>query len=395
MSSPTNAVTYDTAAAGKPQNDTKTAKLHEDVADRPARRQVKEPVTAMEPSSHGTDYNIWTHRGYRQYEPGMKPKVPKSDYRCNAKLDCGWTKGEKRDTKYICLYFARGLCHHGADCNYRHRIPDASFEVYHQTQPQYDIFGRGRDVELVGTKGVGTLSRDCTTLYMYLGSAASLPQERLEDLVRKNFEEWGPIEAVNVIPRKAIAFVRYEWRSSAEFAKTAMHQQQLRGDTESGAVLDVRWANDDPNPKAIERVKRRREEAFVKAYMQSIEKLGPEEKRAKMHELALSGAYVPGDLVTAYPDTSDQFPDDDIGRYLMPDDVLEGEEQQDDSKKQVQSKGSDHPSYVPFKDSIVEAIHHTDGYNNNDASEGGDEGAIHSIRAPQAALGLISGYESD
>ncbi len=32
-------------------------------------------------------------------------------------------------------------------------------------------------------------------------------------------------------------------------------------------VLDVCWANDDPNPKAIMRVKREREETFTNAYM--------------------------------------------------------------------------------------------------------------------------------
>ncbi len=35
-----------------------------------------------------------------------------------------------------------------------------------------------------------------------------------------------------------------------------------------GEVLDVRWANDDPNPRAVQRVKREREEAFRDAYLQ-------------------------------------------------------------------------------------------------------------------------------
>jgi hypothetical protein len=60
---------------------------------------------------------------------------------------------------------------------------------------------------------------------------------------------------------------RYSWRSSAEFAKQAMHQQRLDG-SKMAEVLDVRWANDDPNPRAVERVKREREEAFRDAYTQ-------------------------------------------------------------------------------------------------------------------------------
>ena len=36
-----------------------------------------------------------------------------------------------------------------------------------------------------------------------------------------------------------------------------------------GEVLDVRWANDDPNPTAVRRVHREREEATRDAYMQA------------------------------------------------------------------------------------------------------------------------------
>eukprot|EP00889_Picochlorum_renovo_P007293 jgi/Picre1/34323/NNA_001796.t1 len=79
-------------------------------------------------------------------------------------------EGEKAGNRFICLYFARGLCHHGSSCNYVHRVPDADFELYHRTQPQYDIFGRDRSLDIdASTKGAGSLNRDCTTLYLYLG----------------------------------------------------------------------------------------------------------------------------------------------------------------------------------------------------------------------------------
>ena len=45
-------------------------------------------------------------------------------------------------------------------------------------------------------------------------------------------------------------------RSSAEFAKEAMMGQMLMEGSEG--VLTVRWANDDPNPTATLRVKRKR-----------------------------------------------------------------------------------------------------------------------------------------
>lgn len=60
--------------------------------------------------------------------------------------------------------------------------------------------------------------------------------------------------------------MRYRWRSSAEFAKAAMHQQTLSGSS-AAEVLDVRWANDDPNPRAIVRVHHEREQAMRDAYL--------------------------------------------------------------------------------------------------------------------------------
>jgi hypothetical protein len=55
---------------------------------------------------------------------------------------------------------------------------------------------------------------------------------------------------------RAIAFVTYINRSSAEFAKIAMADQSLG----NGDVLNVRWATEDPNPKTIELKKRKTEE---------------------------------------------------------------------------------------------------------------------------------------
>lgn len=350
--------------------------------DAPARQQVKQPVTNLEESNDMMNYNIWSHRGYRPGRQRQEGKsIQLSQYRCHRDLDCGWTRGEKGGCTFICIYFARGICHHGSDCNFRHRVPDASFELHHRTQPQYDIFGRDRDAELVGTKGAGCLSRDCTTLYIYLGALASLPKEQVEEMLQEDFGEWGEIEEVNVVPRKAIGFVRFVFRSSAEFAKAAMHQQQLVGDTKTGTVLDVRWALDDPNPVAIERVKRKQEEALVKAYLEAIDRLGPEEKRARLHDIELSRGHNPNAVTSSYPRTLQEDDDgynngegieddehqddgeDDVNRYLLPDDVLE--EEKETKEEETKEKA---------------ALTHNDGPCN---------------KADENALGLISGYASD
>lgn len=65
---------------------------------------------------------------------------------------------------------------------------------------------------------------------MAYGGAAGYSAEQMEHLLTENFREWGPMRAPPfVVPSKAIAFVRYHWRATAEFAKEAMHGQGLEG----------------------------------------------------------------------------------------------------------------------------------------------------------------------
>ena len=304
--------------------------------DGPARRQVSHPVTDQLNRQHDMlMYNIWEDTMNRRGGPRERGKIIASDYSCHPHTDSGWTRGERSGTKYICLYFARGLCHHGSDCGYVHRVPDVSFELYHRTQPQYDIFGRDRSLEVEGgQKGVGSMSRDCTTLYVYLGALSSLDDGRVRDMLWKDFQVWGEVEDVNVVSRKSVGFVRFVFRSSAEFAKVVMHQQILHGD-ETKTVLDVRWANDDPNPKAMERVKAKREALLADAYVASLERCGPEERAARLAEIGLYMGHREDAVTSSYPaghvelheeSGDDDQEEDDVRRYLTPDELEEIED---------------------------------------------------------------------
>jgi len=220
----------------------------------PARKQVDRPVPADPSSDFLSPEEFWKLR-----------KAPKTlrGYRCDPDKDAGATLATTHSTTRLrCVFFARGTCHRGAGCHYVHEVPDEGFFAYAKTQPQFDCFGRQRSGEDL------TNCNDCTTLFLWLGGVlvnhASSSAEAIEGLIRADFAVFGPIAFVNVIVNKTIAFVRYRYRSSAEFAKEAMTRQCLKGDP-SGTVLDVRWANEDPNPKAKARVKREREERFVKA----------------------------------------------------------------------------------------------------------------------------------
>jgi RNA recognition motif-containing protein len=54
----------------------------------------------------------------------------------------------------------------------------------------------------------------------------------------QNFGEFGPVKHIHIVPAKTIAFIRFHWRVTAEFAREAMDQQQLTGSTlhEVGAL---------------------------------------------------------------------------------------------------------------------------------------------------------------
>jgi hypothetical protein len=219
---------------------------------RPARKQVSAPVPSEQTSDFLSPEEHWKRR---------KAPITRATHRCNVEADAGATLATTHATTPLrCVFFARGVCHRGPQCDYVHEIPDNAFFRYAGTQPQFDCFGRQRSGEDL------TNRNDCTTLFIYLGGVLIASKENNADaiaaLIEDDFSAFGPIVLVNVIINKSIAFVRYSHRSSAEFAKEAMHRQCLRGDR-TETVLSVRWANEDPNPKAQARVKREREERFV------------------------------------------------------------------------------------------------------------------------------------
>ena len=76
----------------------------------------------------------------------------------------------------------------------------------------------------------------------------------------------------------------------------------------SSESLDVRWANDDPNPKAVRRVKRQYEEDYINAVREAVNELPPEQKRARLMEMQLYGNVIPNNSAVApYPGANLSF----------------------------------------------------------------------------------------
>ncbi|XP_028417917.1 pre-mRNA-splicing factor cwf2-like [Dendronephthya gigantea] len=238
------------------------------------------------------EYNIWYDKWIGDHWKGMRDEGP-AETRCCVKKDAGHTKAvlldPKRKKTYFCIYFARGCCQHGSECGYYHLVP--SDKDAKRIDMVHDIFGREKHkLHSDNMGGVGSFEKDCRTLYVgRLGS-----HRELESLLWKEFGEWGEIEDIRVITKRQIAFVRYKNRVNCEFAKIAMSDQKLDGQE----VLNIRWAYDDPNPRARKQKTEDDRDAVRAAIYEKLDDEEPQPKRLRSEG-----------IIGSYPNTDDQYPD--------------------------------------------------------------------------------------
>lgn len=263
---------------------------------RPARPQVDPATLKSEPPPQtGTVFNIW----YNKWSGGDR----EDDYlskthalnRCNVSKDSGYTRGDKIPGSYFCLFFARGICPHGHQCQYLHRLPTLH-DLYN---PSVDCFGRDKFSDYRDDMGgVGSFMRQNRTLYVGRIHAT----DDIEEVVARHFAEWGQVDRTRVLTGRGVAFVTYTNEANAQFAKEAMAHQSL----DHNEVLNVRWATVDPNPLAQKREARRLEEQAAEAvrralpadFVAEIEGRDPDAKKRKKIEgsFGLEG-YEPPDEV--------------------------------------------------------------------------------------------------
>jgi len=243
---------------------------------RPARAQV-DPDTFKGgeiPPQTGTVFNIW----YNKWSGGDREDkyISKAHAagRCQIAKDSGYTKADKIPGSYFCLFFARGLCPRGAECEYLHRLPT----VHDLFNPNVDCFGRDKFSDYRDDMGgVGSFMRQNHTLYV----GRIHVSDDIEEIVARHFAEWGQVERsklsflttrsttfqmliqnlVRVLNSRGVGFVTYSNEANAQFAKEAMAHQSL----DHNEILNVRWATQDPNPVAQARDKRRVEEQAAAA----------------------------------------------------------------------------------------------------------------------------------
>lgn len=247
-------------------------------------------------NSQGVPGNVWygSSSGGGGKPGGGRTKQQPAVTRCDAVLDSGRTRGDVCGETYKCVHFARGACAAGGACSYLHTLPTAADEA--AMSKTHDVFGRERNAtDRENNGGVGSFVKNVKTLFVYYGGAASaghLSKDAVVDLLRSNFQEWGHIADVHAVPTKCLGFVNFSLRVSAEFAKEAMAGQTLLGKdstkkssagkkklaSDTSEALSVKWANEDPNPDAVQRVKREREDLVVDA-VKRVESRMPKAQR--------------------------------------------------------------------------------------------------------------------
>ncbi|KAL8734890.1 MAG: hypothetical protein Q9166_001242 [cf. Caloplaca sp. 2 TL-2023] len=262
---------------------------------RPARPQVEAGTFKSEPPQTGTIFNIWYNKwpgGDREDKYLSKTAAPS---RCDIARDSGYTRGDKIAGSYFCLFFARGLCPRGHECEYLHRLPG----IHDLFNPNVDCFGRDKYSDYRDDMGgVGSFMRQNRTLYV----GRIHVTDDIEEVVARHFAEWGQVERIRVLTARGVAFVTYSNEANSQFAKEAMAHQAL----DHSEVLNVRWATMDPNPLAQKREVRKIEEQAAEAvrralpdeFVREIEGRDPEARKRKRIEggFGLEGYEAPDEI---------------------------------------------------------------------------------------------------
>lgn len=227
---------------------------------RPARPQVDPATVKSEPPPQtGTVFNIWYNKwsGGDREDKYLSKQAASS--RCNVAKDSGYTRADKVPGSFFCLFFARGVCPKGHECEYLHRLPT----LHDLFNPNVDCFGRDKFSDYRDDMGgVGSFMRQNRTLYV----GRIHVTDDIEEVVARHFAEWGQVERTRVLTSRGVAFVTYTNEANAQFAKEAMAHQSL----DHSEILNVRWATVDPNPLAQKREARRLEEQAAEAVRRAL-----------------------------------------------------------------------------------------------------------------------------
>ncbi|VVB01855.1 unnamed protein product [Arabis nemorensis] len=143
----------------------------------------------------------------------------------------------KRNRAHICSFYIRGECTRGAECPYRHEMPETGELSQQNIKDRYYGVNDPVALKLLGKAGeMGTLEspEDQSIKTLYVGG---LNSRVLEQDIRDQFYAYGEIESIRILAEKACAFVTYTTREGAEKAAEELSNKLVV----NGQRLKLTW----------------------------------------------------------------------------------------------------------------------------------------------------------
>eukprot|EP00242_Pyramimonas_sp_CCMP2087_P012749 CAMPEP_0198199796 /NCGR_PEP_ID=MMETSP1445-20131203/2956_1 /TAXON_ID=36898 /ORGANISM="Pyramimonas sp., Strain CCMP2087" /LENGTH=332 /DNA_ID=CAMNT_0043869695 /DNA_START=336 /DNA_END=1334 /DNA_ORIENTATION=+ len=128
----------------------------------------------------------------------------------------------KRNRAHICSFFAKGECTRGAECPYRHEMPETGPLAEQNLKDRfYGVNDPVAEKMLSRANNMPVLSppEDSSIMTLYVGGMDSRIQD---DDLKDAFYSFGEIASLKIIRDRNCAFVTYTSRSSAERAADAL-----------------------------------------------------------------------------------------------------------------------------------------------------------------------------
>ncbi|KAK3243518.1 hypothetical protein CYMTET_46836 [Cymbomonas tetramitiformis] len=152
----------------------------------------------------------------------------------------------KRNRAHVCSFWVRGECTRGAECPYRHEMPDMGPLAEQNLKDRY--YGVNDPVAaklLSKASDMPSLAppEDRSIMTLYIGG---LDETVAEDDLKDTFYAYGEIASIRVIRDRQCAFITYATRSGAEKAAETLSNRLVV----KGVRLKLMWGK-PAAPKAV------------------------------------------------------------------------------------------------------------------------------------------------
>jgi pre-mRNA-splicing factor RBM22/SLT11 len=144
----------------------------------------------------------------------------------------------KRNRAHVCSFFVKGECKRGAECPYRHEMPETGELSVQNMKDRYYGVNDPVAKKMLGradqwAKLTPPEDKDITTLYI-----GNLDAQRVsEEDLKGTFYSYGELRSIKVVPHQNCAFITYTTRTAAEAAAEALFNKCFV----NGVFLRISW----------------------------------------------------------------------------------------------------------------------------------------------------------